>query len=282
MVKSNYMNRISAPNRPLETRREDTIEMSFRLESNTPVAEHQIANAVPKDFGGGVTTDVQLVSPIMVLLSVRRSFALRYEDAYFLALASILFLEKAVGRFVAIEGSPRKPWTMQLVLAERHGAFEPLKTDLMKAAGNGELGAVTGLLSSVPTELNKKSLTGHTALCYAVECGHIEVAKHLINSGAEINVSDAEWTIAESALSAGMDILRFLLESGLDPNLQNYYGETALMYAAVRGDKQAVEVLVEFGAVLAMVDETGASAYDWAQRSGEQQIAELLKPHRSN
>ena len=49
--------------------------------------------------------------------------------------------------------------------------------------------------------------------------------------------------------------LRRLLEDGLDPNIRNQYGESALMIASIKGSEDTVRLLLEYNANPNIVNE---------------------------
>gem|GEM_PF-5511120 len=63
------------------------------------------------------------------------------------------------------------------------------QTKLGEAAGNGDLKTVRNLVAS-GADVNERDDGGETALCYALEGGHIDVADYLYKKGADTNVTD--------------------------------------------------------------------------------------------
>jgi uncharacterized protein len=57
-----------------------------------------------------------------------------------------------------------------------------------------------------------------------------------------------------------------LLEAGAEINSQNYYGETALMWAAASGPPEIMELLLQQGARLDLRDNQGSNVHDWAAK----------------
>lgn len=100
----------------------------------------------------------------------------------------------------------------------------------------------------------------------------IRCLKLLLERGADINLSPPhEWSVGFHAVSSEVEVVRFLLENGLDPNVPTEWfgGEptTTLSYAWVeeqinRNDerfcgelRQVVQLLLEYGAVPALPEE---------------------------
>lgn len=51
----------------------------------------------------------------------------------------------------------------------------------------------------------------------------------------------------------------------------------ALRYAAIHGDVQQAKMLLDWGADIALRNEAGLSALDYAEKAGHREIVELLK-----
>ena len=177
-------------------------------------------------------------------------------------------------------------------------------TPLMQAvmAGDREL---VDLILSGGADINAKSQDGRTALHYAAVYGYREVAEFLIAKGADVNAKTnggqtpldvallqnraamvemltakgAEVsTLAIAARMGDLARVKTLLEKGADINAQDNSGRTALHYAAERGFKEIVEVLLAKGAnvnVGAFGSENKTAA-DFAMHSNHSEIVELL------
>jgi ankyrin repeat protein len=69
---------------------------------------------------------------------------------------------------------------------------------------------------------------------------------------------------------------------GADPNIQDVYGRTALMFAAGKGHFDIVKLLLIYGANPHLRDDQGNTAYMYAVRHGHQDVAELLSKYVDN
>ncbi|MEJ2173297.1 MAG: ankyrin repeat domain-containing protein [Woeseiaceae bacterium] len=78
---------------------------------------------------------------------------------------------------------------------------------------------------------------GFTPLLFAAQSGNVEIAKALLDAGAEIDFATLEEGSAlVIAVAAGHeDFARYLLERGADPNIADGWGVTALHYTAHEG-----------------------------------------------
>jgi ankyrin repeat protein len=88
-----------------------------------------------------------------------------------------------------------------------------------------------------------------TALMFAARVGDLASATILVEGGANVNDHDA-WGVSATTLAAFAgfgDVARYLLEKGADPN-QDSAGFTALHCAIMRRDEQTVAALLARGA----------------------------------
>jgi ankyrin repeat protein len=82
--------------------------------------------------------------------------------------------------------------------------------------------------------------------------------------------------------SGRVDMLRYLIEIGVNPNTANYDGTTALIYAAQRNHLGAVNLLIEKGADVNAKPYNGNTALHAASRYNNDSIAEILILNKAN
>jgi ankyrin repeat protein len=71
-----------------------------------------------------------------------------------------------------------------------------------------------------------------------------------------------------------------VLQMNFDPNLHHDNGYTPLAYAAMKGNPQMVELLVEHGASPSMATREGDTPVELALRMGHTEVADTLKRAR--
>ena len=110
-------------------------------------------------------------------------------------------------------------------------------TNLMTAVSNRDIEAIKYYTKSITSEINKKNYGGATALHLACRNGDVEIARILLENGAEINVADNEgWTpLMRAALASNSEIVELLLNRGATTEDLNSYGETAVLHAVSSG-----------------------------------------------
>ena len=144
--------------------------------------------------------------------------------------------------------------------------------ELHTAARSGDLFNIKRLLGQ-NVDVNIRRPDQSTPLMVAAMSNQIEAVALLIERGADIN---AENEGGETALSWATHthrdpaaVLRLLLENGAIVNHQCKLGFTALMSAAFSDHIEGAEVLIEHGADLSLVNESGLTALAIVQIYGE-------------
>lgn len=128
--------------------------------------------------------------------------------------------------------------------------MKPQEGDLVHAVENNDVEKVQEILRDSSYPINETNSKGETPLLIATHKNYIEVAKHLIDAGADINQQDH---LQDSAyLYAGAqgktEILKYMLEHA-EPNQKvvNRYGGNALIPAAEKGHLDNVKLLLQDG-----------------------------------
>lgn len=123
-----------------------------------------------------------------------------------------------------------------------------VKEPITEAVAANRVEKVQQILTVDPEKIGMRKPTyyGRTLLMLAAEEGHMDVARLLVERGADPNaVDDQENTALHCAALAGrVEILTYLLGLGVNPIAQNNLGRTALMRAAWGGHVPAIEALI--------------------------------------
>lgn len=147
---------------------------------------------------------------------------------------------------------------------------QDLNEEFFAAARKGDAAAVKAFLDK-GVDVNAKTRYGATALSYACDKGHVEVAKLLIERGANLNVRDTFYGEVPIgwALSRGhVEIVKLLLDKGAAGI------ERVLMSGAQDGNLEIVKIALEKGG---LKPETLNSALRRALAGSNKEIIELLK-----
>jgi hypothetical protein len=151
--------------------------------------------------------------------------------------------------------------------------------DIVEAAKNGNLNAVQAILEKDPSMLNAKNRNGYTPLHWACMRAHWDVAKYLVQKGADLNVvggdggTQVNWAVHHD----NVDMIQFLFENGAKLNNQNQWGMTELHTAIWRGNINVVKFLLDQGSDPEIKTNEGWTAMHYAYRSGHDNIIEMLK-----
>jgi uncharacterized protein len=150
----------------------------------------------------------------------------------FLCLVAVIipFLSLGVASCSSIRGSPQSS-------ASTLTSAKPL---LIEATLAGDVGRVRSHLQS-NTDPDVTDNT-NTALTYAARDGFTEIARLLIDAGAEVNWIDREGVtpLILAALKGHPEITQLLLDHGADKTVVDQWGRTALDYALRRGEADPI------------------------------------------
>jgi hypothetical protein len=132
-----------------------------------------------------------------------------------------------------------------------------------------------------PLMMNVKlGIKGRTQLHHCAENGFTTSVKRLLSiRNINVNVKDDRkgWTPLHLAVENGHnDIARLLLESGAEVNARNNNGFTPLHYAALEGHTNILHLLVENGADLEAQNNNGMRALHWAASNGNMPFLQEL------
>lgn len=116
------------------------------------------------------------------------------------------------------------------------------------------------------------------ALHLAVDMGKPEVAKLLLEHGADKNGQDSygQSLVMTAASNHRTDIMKLLIAAGADVNAANQYRITPLAVAAEQGHLDIVNLLVAAGAKVNARDTAGGTALSVAILRGYKEIVEAL------
>lgn len=219
----------------------------------------------------GIVVLVILGIPVVSLVTAGSS-----EDAVYRAVmrGSLSHVERAIRRGADID------WR------DQSGA-----TPLMRAAYNQDADIVK-LLVGNGADVNAVDEEGESVLSYAImEPGGIEIAKYLLEHGADVRIADQEMLRAQRMVLATQtaflitegylsekDTLRLLIEHGADVQTpQGQWGRTLLHGAANRSCIDTVRILLKAGTdVNAAERRWGSTALHVSAQLGDTEICRAL------
>ena len=103
----------------------------------------------------------------------------------------------------------------------------------------------------------------------------------LLDGGVDVNArtGNGSFALNNAAVENEIDVIRILLARGANPNVQNGQGDTPLICATkYAGGKMAtVKLLIEAGTDIAIKDDEGKTALDYAKAKDQQEAIALLE-----
>jgi RNA polymerase sigma factor (sigma-70 family) len=158
--------------------------------------------------------------------------------------------------------------------------------DHHEAAAIGDTEHVRSILDRMPELLDSFSTEGFTALALAAHFGHLDTMRFLLDRGADANVVSRH-PIGVTPLIAALfgrrvEAARILIERGANVSMKRggkgwpRAGWTPLHYAAAYGFLDIVSRLLERGASVKALDDSGASPLDVARDAGQEEAIQLL------
>ncbi|MES9970101.1 MAG: ankyrin repeat domain-containing protein [Candidatus Thiodiazotropha sp.] len=151
---------------------------------------------------------------------------------------------------------------------------------LLIAAESGDLPTLTRLIEGDGAVIDVKDACFWTPLMKAALNGHREAVQQLILAGADVNQKDkgGYTSLMLAASNNHPQVIDLLLEAGAQIDLvETTQGWTALIWAAKRGHRAAVESLLAHPADREIKDFSGKRAVDWARESQFPEVVSLLE-----
>lgn len=138
------------------------------------------------------------------------------------------------------------------------------------AARTGRVSFVKALLDGATKEeqaqINQPNITGSTPLMQAAFGNRPEVAKLLIEAGADVNVvnKQGETALSASAFAGNFALASLLLDNKAKPDTVDESGKSVIIYASARGAAEIVAKLLDAGVDVNARYRSDLTALMWA------------------
>jgi ankyrin repeat protein len=150
-----------------------------------------------------------------------------------------------------------------------------------EACALGDADRARTMLAGDPSLLHSRTADGYPAAGLAIFFRHPELARWLIEQGADVNAAaeNAQRVAPVHAAAAVCDreTMRLLLERGADPNARQQLDYTPMHTAAARGDFEMAELLLANGAERNPKGSDGKTPADVARSHEQPKFAEWIE-----
>jgi len=152
--------------------------------------------------------------------------------------------------------------------------------EIHEAIMRGDVARVTELIRAHPDIVHERNTnpTLDAPLHTAATVGNVEIARLLLDAGAELEAGDRDNStpLHDACVTRKAEMVAFLMERGADVNRRDYNGGYALSFAASGGDAEIVRRLLDAGATLYYRDRAGFSLLHFAASRGLTVFADTL------
>jgi ankyrin repeat protein len=152
-------------------------------------------------------------------------------------------------------------------------------SDSLDAASEmGDLERVKFLVQTAGANVDHTGEFGLTPLYFASQHDHLDVVKFLVDNGADPNIADndGQTPIMIAIINGHIDVVRVLLEKGADPNQADDFNSTPLSFASQDGDLEVVRMLLGKGANPNIADDEWETPLMYADQREHADVVRLL------
>jgi ankyrin repeat protein len=151
------------------------------------------------------------------------------------------------------------------------------ETLLHTASLNGSMGSIQFLIDVAGLDVNSRDDFGRTPLIMTTKEDRIDVAKLLIEKGAQkIKDNYGKNPLHFCSIYNAKNVASLLVELGEDVNEKDFVGKTPLHYAAVSNSSDVAEILLKAGANPLEKDKTGRTPLDEAVNSKKFKVLKVI------
>ncbi|MEJ1962009.1 MAG: ankyrin repeat domain-containing protein [Gammaproteobacteria bacterium] len=170
-------------------------------------------------------------------------------------------------------------------VASATDVVDPVERDapLVLAARQNDSAATRELLAARPLpDINQRTADGTTALHWAVYHNDVDLVGRLIAAGANVKLKNdyGSTPMSEAAVVGNVQVIRKLLDAGADAESANADGQSALMIIARTSNVEAAKLLLSHRANVDAVEQwRGQTPLMWAAAENQPAMVKLLVQH---
>jgi ankyrin repeat protein len=155
--------------------------------------------------------------------------------------------------------------------------FEDEWTPLHAASAFGHVEVARALIDH-GADVTARAIDGHTPLHEASGKGHIDVVRFLVEHGADVTARNKHGNtpLHMASMNGYLDLSRFLIEQGTDPTVRNDAGLTPLFFVSTSGYLELARLLVEHGADVSARAKDGRTPLHEASAFGHLELVRIL------
>ena len=157
-------------------------------------------------------------------------------------------------------------------------AVDGNEAQLLQMASEGKTREALALLGT-STDVTQSQPDGTTALHWAIYYGDVELVQRLLRQGADVHARNqfGATPLSQAAITGSVDILQALLEAGVEVDERGADDQTALMVLARSSNVAAARLLLSRGANVNAVEQwRGQTALMWAAAQRQPAMLQLL------
>jgi len=157
--------------------------------------------------------------------------------------------------------------------------------DIFKEIKRDNIIGVKELLQDLEDLNSIKTENGETLLRFVIKSNaSLAMFELIVKNGADIFEVDEEGVgLIDDAIKKGrLDIVKFLVDNGIDPNTtKRKSGFTPLMAAVSYGDEEITRYLLSLGVDTEVKDSFNYTAKDYARMTGYKRLIEVIESEKS-
>ncbi|OTB06936.1 hypothetical protein M426DRAFT_30132, partial [Hypoxylon sp. CI-4A] len=128
-------------------------------------------------------------------------------------------------------------------------------------------------------DVNMRGFGGDTPLHRAASRNYVDIVKVLLDAKANVDLKNDDWQtpwLYSAAAGGDIEMVRFLIESGVNPSIKTNFDWAPLHWAAHNGKLDCVRALVDAGADVNAMSDVSTTPLDMARKTNQTVIADLL------